>query len=389
MLANNNKRLIPLEAYRGIAAFAVLFHHFFLGFSPQTTGFMDQARDNDSLIGQPLFVFFNGISAVAFFFTLSGFVLCWSYFQHEDSRKLLLMVIKRLPRLAAITTVSTVLSYAAFKFGLVYFYEAGKLSGSPWLASFAKGWNPGFEADFLDAVKEGLLCFFTGKSIYNSSLWSMKPEFIGSMVVYATAGLISIVLAYRYRLLAFAILALAAMTYNQLVFPFICGVFLSAYLARSKQEIPLSAALFFVAIGLYLLGYLLPIKSYLWVQFLPLSFRGYFQTIIYTLGSAAIIFATMSNQQLFQKLNGKFFALLGKISFPVYLMNILVISSISSYVFLGLSAMQLSRAMVLSSTFLVTVVATVMIALPLAMLDDWWVRRLDAVSKKILLKMEK
>lgn len=156
---HGNNRLIPLEAYRGIAAFIVLIHHFFLGFSPYTTGLLEQLRNKDSFIGQPFFALFNGTAAVGFFFTLSGFVLCWSYFNHENPQKLLLAFIKRFPRLAATVTITTVGSYFLFRLNLYYFHEASKISLSPWLDAFANGLTPGFEPSFIDSIVQGVTTF--------------------------------------------------------------------------------------------------------------------------------------------------------------------------------------------------------------------------------------
>jgi peptidoglycan/LPS O-acetylase OafA/YrhL len=68
----SGNRLIPLEGFRGIAAFIVLMEHFFLAFSPYTTGKIDILRNTESIIGQWFYVFFNGTAAVIFFFHFLG-----------------------------------------------------------------------------------------------------------------------------------------------------------------------------------------------------------------------------------------------------------------------------------------------------------------------------
>ena len=142
---SNTGRLIPLEALRGAAALIVLIHHFFLGFRPETSGLIAGTRTARSLLGSPLFVFLNGTGAVYFFFVLSGFVLCWSFFGNGDLERLKLAFFKRLPRLMGAVTVTTVGSYLLFRLGLYQFQEAARLSGSPWLATFANsGWTPRF-----------------------------------------------------------------------------------------------------------------------------------------------------------------------------------------------------------------------------------------------------
>ena len=385
-METHGKRLIPLEAYRGIAAFIVLVHHFFLGFSPATTGRLPEIRNADSLIGQPYFVFFNGTGAVGFFFTLSGFVLCWSYFNREDQGKLLLAFLKRFPRLVGVVTLTTVLSWALFKLGLYYFNDAAKVSASPWLASFAgAGLTPKFQPTFVGAFSQGFTTFFTGNSYFNSNLWTMKPEFFGSMVVYMLASFIATVLGYRYRVYAAIILLSSALYYNQYIFPFVAGVFLSSYLAKNKVAIPTLASLLMIGVGLYLLGYMIPEKSYGWVLLLPAAIPAdLHQVCMHTLGALAIIFATMANRNVFDRLSGSFCRFLGQLSFPLYLVHGLVICSLSSWVYLQMMARSFDSTTTLLVVFGVTAAGSVVASLPLSRFDDWWVAQVNAVGRKVV-----
>lgn len=383
-LETGSNRLFPLEAYRGIAAFIVLVHHFFLGFSPYTTGLLGDARNKDSLIGQPYFALFNGTAAVGFFFTLSGFVLCWSYFNHENPQKLLLAFLKRFPRLAATVTITTVASYCLFKLGFYYFHDASQLSLSPWLATFAYGWTPGFEPSFWGALTQGMTTFFTGVASYNTNLWTMKPEFYGSMIVFMLACFISVILEYRYLTYAFIIISISALFYNDFIFPFVAGTFLSVYLTKNKNEIPFLASIALIIFGLYLLGYMIPEKSYAWASVIPDIMKAHTQTLLHTLGSACIIFATMSNQKVFKNLNGKFLRGIGKISFPLYLVHTLVICSLSSYVYIKLANHGISNTQSLIIVFIVTATTSIALAVPLSRFDDWWVKQVNSITRKLL-----
>ncbi|TPG78819.1 acyltransferase family protein [Pseudomonas arsenicoxydans] len=381
-LEHGSNRLFPLEAYRGIAAFIVLVHHFFLGFSPYTTGLL--VRNQDSLVGQPFFALFNGTAAVGFFFTLSGFVLCWSYFNHESPQKLLLAFLKRFPRLAAIVTISTVASYCLFKLNFYYFHEASKLSLSPWLATFANGWKPEFEPSFWEALWQGMTTFFTGEVNYNTNLWTMKFEFFGSLIVFMLACFISAILEYRYLIYAFLVISISALFYNTFMLPFVAGTFLSVYLAKNKHEIPLHTSIALIIFGLYMLGYMIPEKSYAWASAIPDIMKVHTQTLLHTLGSACIIFATMSNQKVFKTLNGKFLRGIGKISFPLYLIHTLVICSLSSYVYVKLAAYGMSNTKSLIIVFIVTATTSIALAIPLSRFDDWWVKQVNAITRKLL-----
>lgn len=355
-----------------MAAFIVLVHHFFLGFSPATTGLLPATRRADSMIGQPYFAFFNGTGAVGFFFTLSGFVLCWSYFNQEDQGKLRLAFLKRFPRLAGVVTLTTVLSWSFFKLGLYQFDGAAKVSGSPWLAAFASaGWTPAFHPSF-----------FSGESQYNTNLWTMQQEFFGSMVVYMLAPFIATVLGYRYRVYAVIVLSLSALYYSQYILPFVAGTFLSSYLAKKKVAIPTFTCLLMICAGLYLLGYMIPEKSYNWVALLPAP-RAH-QIGMHTLGALSIIFATMANRSVFNRLTGRFFRFLGQLSFPLYLVHTLVICSLSSWVYLQMSARGSDTTSTLLVTFAVTAVGSIIASVPLWRFDDWWVGRVNAIAHKFV-----
>jgi len=378
---SNSSRLTPLEAYRGIAAVIVVVHHFFLGFAPAVTGTFQSDRTAESVIGHFYFVFFNGTGAVYFFFTLSGFVLSWSYFNRADINIIYVSFLKRYPRLAGVVTLSVVASFFLFYFDLYFFREAAEISGSNWLRKFGNAIDPKyFVPSFWNAFFQGLTTFFTGKSSYNSNLWPMKHEFYGSMLVYMLAPFILTVLNSRHLLYSFCLICCSFFLYNSHMLPFVAGLFLSLAVSRSKPQLPFLVSLILLLLGLYLLGYMVPEKSYLWAS--HSFFRGMPVIVVHTLGSCAIIFATMANAKLFDSLNGTFFRVLGQISFPLYLVHLLVISSISSFTFSELHWHGLSQIPLLSITFFVTLIVSVLASIPLMKIDDWWVSFLNSFIKK-------
>ncbi len=371
VVKERNRRLVPLEAYRGIAAFIVLIHHFFLGFLPFFTGYLENRRRPDSLIGQPFFVFFNGSGAVWFFFTLSGFVLSWSYFHHKDAEALKLASIKRYPRLVLTVTVIVLCSYALFKFNGYAFYQAAQYSNSPWLAGFAYGgWKPGFQPDFFKALMQGLFTFFTGDASYNTNLWTMKPELRGSMLVFLLAWVFVRIHSTGKRQLLFAVLLWFSVAHKQQLFPFIAGSILSFSIVRYYREIPLGAALLLIVTGGYLLGFVIPARAYSWATFIP---EREARPLLNTIGSVCIIGGTMLNPKIFTALSGNFYRFLGRISFPLYLVHILVLCSLSSALYCHLIQQGIPLFYTLTAVFFLTVVISTGAALLLSRMDEWWV----------------
>jgi peptidoglycan/LPS O-acetylase OafA/YrhL len=380
------KRLIPLEGYRGIAALIVLVHHFFLGFAPYTTGLLKEARDADSLIGSFYFAIFNGTAAVSFFFTLSGFVLCWSFFKNESSDRLLLSFFKRWPRLVGPVVLTTITSWLLFKAQLYYFAPASTYSKSPWLAGFAfAGWDSSFHPSFGKALSQGVMTFFTGKVSYNTNLWTMRPEFQGSLIVFLLAGFIAYVLRYRFLFVSCVVFVFALAACSIHFVPFVIGVFISAYMAKARNVASGSVYLHWllILIGIYLLGYAEPMGAYRWLLSWQLGEVVQSQIILHTVGSALIIYATMSNDRIFSLLSNRLSVLLGRISFPLYLIHTIVICSSSSFIFWFLSKEALNPDQVLGITFMATVVVTLLLAIPLMIFDEWWMRFVDQHVRRL------
>jgi len=383
----STNRLIPLEACRGIAAIIVYISHFFLAFAPSITGLLPQTRDGSSFIGHWYFVFFNGTGAVNFFFVLSGFVLCWGFFKTADVQKLKIAFLKRGPRLVAPVLITVLISYLLFHFGLYYFYDASKISESPWLAAFAyAGWTSEFQPSLYKAIMQGVTTFITGDASYNSVLWTMKPEFIGSIFIFMLGAFVSFVLSFELLLLSFIFFSLWVLNIYSFLFPFIIGLFLSAALAKDDCRVELTIALSLIVVGLYLLGYSIPEKDYFWVSYItyPDFLLSNIQIILNSLGAGLVIFSVMSNFQVYAFLNRPFCNYLGQLSFPLYLVHTLVICSIGSFVFLYLKHHDYPNKAILLGLFGLTFTISILAAIPLIFFDKFWLRLTNKLVKKCI-----
>ena len=377
LISSSSNRLIPLEASRGIAASIVVVHHFFLSFVPAF---------EPRIIGRWYYVFVNGTGAVHFFFVLSGFVLCWAYFNTGDLNRLKEGFFKRYPRLAAPILVTTIASFFLFYFGFYYFEGASKISGSNWLASFGGALRPDFQPSLYEAIKQGLTTFVTGYANYNINLWTMKPEFIGSIIVFMVSAFITLVLSLSYLAITFLIFAIWAFGVYPDIFPFVAGIFLSATLVKYRPTVKLPFALGTILIGIYCLGYAIPNKHYSWANYLSsLDMRASnIEIILHSIGACSIIFAILSNSKVYEFLNGKFCSYLGVFSFPLYLVHTLVICSFSSFLYLLLNEKGYSSNLILSLLFGFTFAASVIAAAPLVAFDKFWLRQVNGFIKKAL-----
>ena len=377
LIPTPTNRLIPLEASRGIAAAIVLAHHFFLSFTPPF---------EPRIIGRWYYVFINGTGAVHFFFVLSGFVLCWTYFKTGDVNRLKEGFFKRWPRLAAPVLITTISSFFLFYFGLYYFESASRISESEWLSKFGFALKPDFHPNLYQAIAQGLNTFITGDANYNINLWTMKPEFMGSMIVFITAAFISLVLSFRYLFASFLLLSLWALGIYSDIFPFIAGIFLSASLAKHQPALNTLVAIFAILLGIFLLGYAIPDKNYLWFKYLNyLEIQpAKIEIIAHSIGSSMIIFAIMTNSKIYHFLNNRFCNYLGVFSFPLYLVHTLVICSFASYVYLLFNQLGYSQNLILATLFGLTFAVSILASIPLVIFDKFWINLLNRFTKRIL-----
>jgi peptidoglycan/LPS O-acetylase OafA/YrhL len=375
------KRLIPLEGCRGIAALVVLVHHFFLGFDPVFTGRLAEFRNAESWVGHAFFVAFNGAAAVGFFFTLSGFVLTWGYFHTGDDNTIRRGLLKRWPRLAGLVVVTTVASWGLMASGLYAHTQAAGLTGSTWLAT-AFGAEPP-PLSFSHALWQGLTTFFTGYASWNSNLWTMRAEFLGSVLVYLAAPFLAkVVGAQKPAQLGHAcvLLALSTLFLDVPLFPFVVGMGLSWWLSRRTYAVHIVPACGAILIGLYLLGYYLPQRHYAWVRpLLSLPSLGPAQVmlLLHSLGSLLVIGALMTSPRLFGYFKGPVARWLGEVSFSLYLVHLLVICSVSSWACIWARGQGWSDPATLALTAAVTLVTSLGAAQLLARMDAWWVQRVN------------
>src|SRR4051812_19154287 len=112
---------------------------------------------------------------------------------------------------------------------------------------------------------------------------------------------------------------------NTWLFPFVLGMALAAF---PLADIRISRTLTFIlfGIGLYLCGYFFPINHYYWASYLPLPDMQR-QILLLSVGASFLVFVFGTRNILTELSQGFFARLLGKISFPLYLIHVLVICS--------------------------------------------------------------
>ncbi|OME07846.1 hypothetical protein BSK64_06205 [Paenibacillus odorifer] len=326
-----------IDGLRGVAALIVVLNHFAVGFYPALyNGDINQVHTQSNLeliiAKSPLNLIYNGSFAVCIFFLLSGYVLSYKYFNTKKIDVLVESAVKRYFRLLTPVLASIVLAFLLMKFSLFYNKEAGTLSFSTWwLSTF---WD--FDASIIDVVKNAFFgVFFNNDGKYNAVLWTMTYELFGSFIVFGFAALFGRV-RRRYLFYIIAII----LTYNTYYLGFILGMILSDINIGGYFNKSFFRNFFFkmilMVIGLYLASY--PSAATVNNSIYKSIEATDPKTIVlyHTLGAFCIILVLLNSVKFQTIFSTKVFEFFGKISFSMYLLHLLVIGSLSSYIFITL-----------------------------------------------------
>jgi peptidoglycan/LPS O-acetylase OafA/YrhL len=385
-LQSRSKRIPELEAVRGIAAVVVLVHHFMVGFAPRLDGLL-YPEQPFSLMGTPAFALINGSAAVIVFFVLSGYVLTAGIFQRNDPYGGALALAKRWPRLAGPVIIASTFAGVVMALGRFVSPETAKHVPSIWLGWFYN-WRAGW-ADIPRAIVEGSTTFFSGSARYNSNLWTMYYEFLGSFVAIGCATALLLLRKTAAQFATIVVVWAVCFCWGAYVSAFVIGVWLAQIYSRSpKLNLSGSPLILLAIISVLLLGYHENLTSgraegiYAFLN--PITTRNPIQlrVLLHTIGAALVMIIVHQSVPTRKLLAGRVGTSLGYLSFAIYLTQIIVICSISSSTFDALA--DWPHVTKLAITFLVTAVGTVMLALPLAALDGWWLKFLNGTITRIM-----
>jgi len=377
----NTRRLVPLEGLRGIAAVIVMLGHMVRGLAPppESGNFAGLHQFHRWLL--------NGGAAVTVFFVLSGFILSLP-FAHDRSRlRVLTALLKRWPRLAAMTTLACLISWALIVISQDHYRQAAAVTGNRWMASHFNAPLEGHEISWAAALREGLYqVFLSGASSFDSPLWTMRIELFGSFAIFIMAPLLFALRRWPARLAVIAAVMVAGGTAFPLTYisDFLVGTVLAMLFAEGRMPAfsNLAAAAMGLT-GLYLFCFSAaenhaihaPIKA-----MLPPGETAHF---VWDGSAALIIMVLLGNPFLRGVFSGSWAAWLGLLSFPIYLLHVPIMLSAGAMSIVTASGpLGLTAAVLLSAA--VTLALTLACALPLAWLDQAWTAALGRMAKAFL-----
>jgi peptidoglycan/LPS O-acetylase OafA/YrhL len=334
-------KITYLDGLRGIAAVNVMIMHFFVALAPA----MVYGSELPSHLGgnleqlfstTPLGLIGAGNFSVCIFFVLSGYVLTQKYFKIRDDSIIISGALRRYIRLFIPVFASVMLSFLLASAGLYrYYIETMVVSAG---SNYRGYWT--FTPDIFDAIKQaGWNSFFLGGNIYyNPVLWTMTIEFYGSMLVFTMALLFG---SLKNRWTFY--LAAAVLFLNSYYLAFVIGMALADTFNSKTPVLQIfktgnKIVLFIILVsGLFIGSYpISPLTNDSLYMFLN---NGFFETpkvTYHIIGAGMVMYALLNSQGLQNVFSSPVPVFLGKISYSLYLIHFLVISSFTCALFLVL-----------------------------------------------------
>ncbi len=326
-----------LDGLRGIAAVNVMIMHFFVALAPAMVygskypshfGSLDQIFSTT-----PLGLIGAGNFSVCIFFVLSGYVLTQKFFKTKENSIIISSAVRRYPRLFIPVFAAVMLSYLlASTESYHYYIETMTISAG---SNYRNYWA--FTPDILGAIKQAVWSsFFVGGAIhYNPVLWTMSIEFYGSMLVFTMALLFG---SLRNRWTFYLAAALICINFYYLAF--IIGMaFADAFNSKKPMFKTDNKVILFIILifGLFLGSYpISPVTSDSLYGFLNNGLFEAPKVTYHVIGAGLIMYVLLNSRELQKVFSSPVPVFLGKISYSLYLVHFLVISSFTCALFLFL-----------------------------------------------------
>lgn len=347
-------KLEQFEGLRGVAAVIVFLSHIQKTFFPEydivTIAFFKEHLFNKyfAVIAQSFItIFFKGHIAVNIFWIMSAYVLTKNFFTIEIeklTKQLQLAICKRYFRLMIPAGVSILIAYLMMKLNL--FYDQNLVKSSHLFQNNWIGYQYFYEPDFYVAARTIFwnTFFDYNKGVnYNSSLWTLGPEFFGSLFCF-----FSLFLIYKNnnRFYIYLLLIAVAVLYkSNWLLSFIFGLILSDYDNSSFTEGSFVNKIKIIEIKVFRIHFLPVILLGVVVVMIAFGGRFFGATI---LESLIIVFLVLKSKYLTSFFSRWFFVWLGKVSFSFYLIHVLVICSFTCFLYLNIDMAETPKVILIT-----------------------------------------
>ncbi|WP_173910125.1 acyltransferase [Acinetobacter sp. Marseille-Q1618] len=342
------QKINSAESIRGLACLAVVLSHLSLSFIPYLHHFDANDIANNQLIyaihHSPFAFWYSGTAAVFIFFVLSGYVLSYAICKvpEQITFKLKNMWIKRYPRLMIPALISCLIIWLVFNTIQI---DSSQVGG--WLQAYVTQ-----DFSLKTAVYEGTIgSFLFAESSINWVLWTMTIELLGSFTLFILIYLKQLHTAI-FVLGSVAFAGLALWWRGEGFFYGISSFIIGMYFYFYGRQIPLFIAIILLIFGLYLAGAHNSSWSYAWL-YAQIGERTYEYSNFFA--GIFIVYSILMSQALSRFLDKPVLIWLGKLSFSVYLLHLVLMYLICIPVFnllLNLGASYLFSVVLASLIFI-------------------------------------
>jgi len=381
-------RQYHIDSLRGVAALIVVNVHYLCAFLPfsifgQTVNYHQHLLIEGIFLYPPFGVLSAGKLAVSLFFILSGFVLSYSLLGEQlKTLKISSLIIKRPIRLVGVIAFSIVISSLLWKFELYYNEEVAAITGStPWISDF---WNGNLSVH--KVYQDLLFSPFSSGEYYNAPLWTIKIELYGSFMVYLFVLFFG---RFKYRLLI-TIFLIYLFRYDY-YFGFFIGLLIADIMKNFKLKVNKTIKSFLLYSTFIIFIYLSSYPNYQIVHQQESSIYGFlpelssYANVGYPMISAILVFIiVLSNRRTQKILHNRLLQFIGRISYALYVVHLLVIGSISSWIFLKFNQ-YLSYGLTYTLTLITGIIINIYLAwLITKLVDDPSIKLASIFSKTVI-----
>ena len=293
------------------------------------------------------------------FFIISGYVLSYKYFTTNDRKIIISSAIKRYFRLTIPILFSCLIAYTCLHFNLFFNRKTSLLVNSAFLNN-CYNFSPNFFKMIKFALYDVYFKYDTAGS-YNPPLWIMPYEFFGSFLCFF---LLLFIRSHRVRIIMYPLLFLLLFSFKGLFLnltSFLLGMMLcDLNTARNTKRLFLNKKIIlfiFFAMGIYFASFK-PYSVYLYgilnkISIAPLVFPS--NIVFYRYIGAFLVVCALTHSKVLQSIfSQKILLFLGKISFMIYLLQVTVLCSLSSYIYYIFYSLVNSNKLCFITTFVLS-----------------------------------
>lgn len=361
-------KLVPLEGLRGIAAVIVALGHMVRGLVPSNDGRWHGLNQFHRWL-------LNGGAAVTIFFVLSGLILSLPFAKDRSRIRVLTALLKRWPRLAALTTTACLFSWGLIVLSQDNYVQAAAVTGNAWMASHFNAPLRGQDISWLAALREGLYrVFISGGSNFDSPLWTIRIELFGSFAIFLLAPILFGLGNWLLRLTVIG----AVMVGGGATFPityisdFLVGTILAMLFAENRlPKFSNWAAVAMGVAGIYLFCFSAAENHLIHAPIRAMLPAGENAHFVWDISAVLIILVLLGNPFLRRIFSKNWAIWLGLLSFPIYLVHVpIMLSAGAACIVNAVGPLGKTNAVLLAAV--VTTALTLACALPIAWVDKAW-----------------